>query len=972
MDFEKLFIEHSTKQSTTTPGSDQDAHTDSTNSAMEVVANNTSAVDIHAATESIITLPKEAINDMLKNIASPDSDSDDEKYQHYQHFMKYGRKEDYPGEDWQPKRTAAGTFIAKHERKLALKAKLKKKSITQIKRMLRDNAISTKSSRSSKPSKPSSNSGKRRRANSDEEAEKNHCNTCSSCTALGEAQAAKAIIEAENAQLRNEMQNLHKVLTSLQEQITTLQEQLKVSQTTEAPATLNCLPVSPTDASQPPPTQATPSVSQNLDKVVSRHLERLLGPLVEKTIQSVLGPSGSAAPPKKPPATKKQATPHQASTNQQPKQHALPQQVSKQSAATVAPPPSAAAAPPSSKRARRDGPATNRYSTQEGEENVTNTTPATTPPVEVTATPAEKPAGPSYAAAAGSDWTEVTRKRGKKKPPQLPPRAPATQSTTTKPSKPTQRAAQKKELKPLKHDPSSLLVLPTEKDQRAYEILRNSTALDPHALGIKHHVEFPNGAVLLRCATQDQVKTLRTLIPAVPGTTLKEERTRKPEFYVHNVPNTANEAQIKASIARVLGSEPEELKILPYNKPVQPNTVYVVCSVDAALYEVAKKRRTIRIGWSACPIRTTPYIPRCALCHLLGHKEAKCPSKDLIQEDSMEGNSQANLPDLSQSSPCHDCKAFNQKILEAKLGRKRCRPTDHPTNSAGCPTRIAWIRRMLPNTTPATAAKPPSPSEDLSSRASILSTAAEKNLDIIAITEPYAVNKEISAPGWVSFVNDRAAILVRPHLARGIMRLTPTPDNTVCCRLGDIYLVCSYLPPKPDIIEDLSALSLFLTPLRGPLCLLGDFNCRTALIPGQPTNARGESFEEFLDSLNLSLANNSSATWERKGNRRVLDYMCFKNLQQPTFEVLDEDSCSDHHFVQSTIQCPGATIPTARDESHLNKELLQEEIKNIRLDLPAVFATTADIDTFVMQLTALLQEAVHRATRHRTSSPTPS
>lgn len=264
--------------------------------------------------------------------------------------------------------------------------------------------------------------------------------------------------------------------------------------------------------------------------------------------------------------------------------------------------------------------------------------------------------------------------------------------------------------------------MPTNKEERALDLLRKSSALDPHALGIRHHVEFPNGAVLLRCSSPEQVNVLRTLIPAVPGTEFREQRVRTPELYIHNIPETSTADQIRAAVARALGEEPLDLKILPYSKPVHPNTVFAVCSVTAEQYELAKKRRSIRVGWSACSLRTTPHVPRCNRCHLLGHKDSKCLQPTPAEGMELAGEESTVPTDTINSTsktPCLDCSAYNDQLKAAKLPRRRYRPTNHATDSATCPSRIAWIRRMLPTTrTAATPAVQPNPSEDSQSRAS--------------------------------------------------------------------------------------------------------------------------------------------------------------------------------------------------------------------------------------------------------------
>ena len=247
----------------------------------------------------------------------------------------------------------------------------------------------------------------------------------------------------------------------------------------------------------------------------------------------------------------------------------------------------------------------------------------------------------------------------------------------------------------------------------------------------------------------------------------------------------------------------------------------------------------------------------------------------------------------------------------------------------------------------------------------LLATAEELSTQLVAITEPFLTSGTVSAPGWTPFVNGQAALLIRQHLARHTLAITTTPDNTVCVRIGEVYFLSFYTSPNTDINPDLLSLSTFLLTLQGPVYMVGDFNCKTAIIPGQPTNSRGEIFEAFLEHIGLEIANDGTPTWERRGQRHTLDYVCYKRLPPPAFRVLsDQDSCSDHKFIVTDVTTPGTNIPPPPEDSHLDKEMLADKIKNLRFTVPPNFAGATEIDAFVVDLTSQLQEAICAATRH--------
>lgn len=255
------------------------------------------------------------------------------------------------------------------------------------------------------------------------------------------------------------------------------------------------------------------------------------------------------------------------------------------------------------------------------------------------------------------------------------------------PPLPRQLPRQLSGLRPPTFSESSLLAVPTNSSERALQIIRGLPDVNPISLGVRHHVEFPNGGVLIRCDKKENALRLRSILEGTSGLELRDKRVIVPEIRLHNVPGEVSVDQINATLSRILGEPPSAIRLVDYSNPVVPGTKLAVISVTPTAYEVAKTRRTIRLGWASCPLKTLPYISRCTNCHLLGHKANAC-------------RNQSATPDSQVTTPapntCIDCCSFNSGITRAGLPKSRLRRTDHASGSQHCLSRIALIRRRLP------------------------------------------------------------------------------------------------------------------------------------------------------------------------------------------------------------------------------------------------------------------------------------
>ena len=233
----------------------------------------------------------------------------------------------------------------------------------------------------------------------------------------------------------------------------------------------------------------------------------------------------------------------------------------------------------------------------------------------------------------------------------------------------------------------------------------------------------------------------------------------------------------------------------------------------------------------------------------------------------------------------------------------------------------------------------------------LLATAQQVEADVICITEPYPDKGKIQAAGWRQFRKDRSAILTRPDIP--VLSIPVGTPETTCVALGDLSVVCTYASPSQLIQSTVDPLLADIRQLPPRVLLVGDFNCRTAAVPGCRTNPRGRIFEAFLDDSQLTVQNPPTPTWSRRGDEGVNDYVCTKNIQVPKVEVLAEaESLSDHRYI--IIEATTATERKAAPKK-LDKERLKHLLRRHTFTIPPL-RNPAEIDMFVAELTGTLQD----------------
>ena len=236
--------------------------------------------------------------------------------------------------------------------------------------------------------------------------------------------------------------------------------------------------------------------------------------------------------------------------------------------------------------------------------------------------------------------------------------------------------------------------------------------------------------------------------------------------------------------------------------------------------------------------------------------------------------------------------------------------------------------------------------------------AQARNADLLLITEPHhPAGASFQATGWESISGNRCTILVRRDL-RHSPRVTGHPDISAT-QIGNTCYICTYLSPNEEMSGTLEALRAVINDVGTSVVLAGDFNCRTAHIPGYLTNRRGRYFEEMLQDTGLRIQNTPTPTWSRGHSTGINDYVCSRGVSSVHFEVLQEESHSDHRFISVGVPTDEA-LPKKKTFYHTNTEELGEHIRSLDITAPS-FSSTEEIEEYVGTLTEGLQSCIDKS-----------
>ena len=157
--------------------------------------------------------------------------------------------------------------------------------------------------------------------------------------------------------------------------------------------------------------------------------------------------------------------------------------------------------------------------------------------------------------------TERGLPRAKKKEEAVAAAAATTKNPPATKEKP--QAKPKKLSKTKKMDPCTILLLPTTEHPSVYAKLQNNPLANPKELGVKKHLPFPAGAILVTCSSQDSAEKLGKVARDM-GIELKTPQARLPMIKIHRIPNSTTLSELEDTIDYTFGKRPASINLVPY------------------------------------------------------------------------------------------------------------------------------------------------------------------------------------------------------------------------------------------------------------------------------------------------------------------------------------------------------------------------------------------------------------------------
>ncbi|KAF8789372.1 putative 115 kDa protein in type-1 like protein [Argiope bruennichi] len=208
--------------------------------------------------------------------------------------------------------------------------------------------------------------------------------------------------------------------------------------------------------------------------------------------------------------------------------------------------------------------------------------------------------------------------------------------------------------------------------------------------------------------------------------------------------------------------------------------------------------------------------------------------------------------------------------------------------------------------------------------------------DILLVQEPYVYNNKIQGlpMSWNIFTStsNKAAIFI-PQTIHKVITVAKL-ENTIAVKLHTdnkpITLISAYSSPIADINQTLQEIQDIIRMIPNENFLVGaDLNGHNPLWGYHRTNTRGVAIMDFLLANNLYINNSSDAppTFTRNTDVGWPDLtFCSQEMitKVASWEVLEEPSFSDHHFIQITEQKFNFTLilyPSSLDETRQRNKL---------------------------------------------------
>lgn len=177
-----------------------------------------------------------------------------------------------------------------------------------------------------------------------------------------------------------------------------------------------------------------------------------------------------------------------------------------------------------------------------------------------------------------------------------------------------------------------------------------------------------------------------------------------------------------------------------------------------------------------------------------------------------------------------------------------------------------------------------------------LQTLKEKEADVLCISEP---NRIPDQPGWVGSTDGKCAMYIQTNLQ--VMR-TGSDIGIAWAELETLGVYSCYISPncRPEEFDDfLEQLHSSVSEATSEVIVSGDFNAHSQVWGSSRRDRRGEALLDTVESLNLVILNDGKTPTFPRGNSFLDLTFATPGIIRKlgTWEVLEEESMSDHQYV---------------------------------------------------------------------------
>ncbi|XP_072380830.1 uncharacterized protein [Diabrotica undecimpunctata] len=212
----------------------------------------------------------------------------------------------------------------------------------------------------------------------------------------------------------------------------------------------------------------------------------------------------------------------------------------------------------------------------------------------------------------------------------------------------------------------------------------------------------------------------------------------------------------------------------------------------------------------------------------------------------------------------------------------------------------------------------------------IYSKALQIDADIIIVPEP---NKNISKKiGWIS--DNRADVAVFLVNNKVCINKITKKEGFLKIKINELAIIACYISPNINMTQYAERVEKIIEASQGEITYIiaGDINAKSILWGSTKNDKRGEIWNEWISSANLTVLDNGKPTFERSESRSHIDITlatnnCAKKISG--WDVLDDNIFTFHKYISYEV---GIKVTTRHGRKLLefDKNKFRNQIRNLQ------------------------------------------